>query len=146
MKKRLRFQMPHVPLKVLRGQQDEEDVQDQLYERFQAPGTTTEEDNNGKDDDDSLRSSLCEDSEESIKGYPGWHTDSVNSANPFDDDSNEGDQNVQNNTLDYDEQESVDNAATNVQVEAAVHGSPNANVTSNDSLSNDDTTPLLAKH
>ena len=36
--------MPHVPLKVLRGQQDEEDIQDQYYERFQAPpGTSTEE-------------------------------------------------------------------------------------------------------
>ena len=44
MKKRLRFQMPHVPLKVLRGQQDEEDIQDKYYERFQAPpGTSTEE-------------------------------------------------------------------------------------------------------
>ena len=44
MKKRLRFQMPHILLKVLRGQQDEEDLQDQLFERFQAPpGTSTEE-------------------------------------------------------------------------------------------------------
>ena len=44
MKKRLRFQMPHVPLKVLRGQQDEEDIQDQYYQKFQAPpGTSTEE-------------------------------------------------------------------------------------------------------
>ena len=44
MKKRLRFQMPHVPLKVLRGEQDKEDIQDQYYERFQAPpGTSTEE-------------------------------------------------------------------------------------------------------
>ena len=46
MKKRFRFQMPHVPLKVLRGQQHEEDIQDQYYERFQAPGTTTEEEAN----------------------------------------------------------------------------------------------------
>ena len=41
MKKRLRFQMPHVPLKVLRGQQDEEDVQDENY--TVPPGTSTEE-------------------------------------------------------------------------------------------------------
>ena len=41
MKKRLRFQMPHVPLKVLRGQQDEEDVQDENY--TVPPGTSTKE-------------------------------------------------------------------------------------------------------
>ena len=35
--------MPHVPLKVRRGQQDEEDIQDQYYDRFQAPGISTEE-------------------------------------------------------------------------------------------------------
>ena len=43
MKKRLRFQMPHVPLKVLRGEDDKEDVRDRYHERFQAPDTTTEE-------------------------------------------------------------------------------------------------------
>ena len=48
MKKRLKFQMPHVPLKVLRGEEDQEDPQDKLFERFQAPTTTTEDD----DDDD----------------------------------------------------------------------------------------------
>ena len=53
MKKRLRFQMPHVPLKVLRGQQDEEDIQDQYYKRFQAPGTTTEEKAERAGDNDS---------------------------------------------------------------------------------------------
>ena len=133
MKKRLRFQMPHVPLKVLRGQQDEEDIQDQYYERFQAPGTTTEDDNNDKDvDDDSLRSGLSkedgttdmgENSDESMERYLGWHTDSVNSANPFGNDSNEGGQNV--------------------QVAARVHGLANTNVASNNLLSNDETTPLL---
>ena len=126
--------MPHIPLKVLRGQQDEEDIHDQYYERFQAPGTTTEDDNNDKDDDDdSLRSGLSkedgttdmgEDSHESMERYLGWHTDSANGANPFGNDSNEGDQNV--------------------QVVARVHGLTNTNVTSNKSLSNDETTPLLA--
>ena len=93
--------MPHVPLKVLRGQQDEEDIQDQYYERFQAPGTTTEDDNNDKDDDDdSLRSGLSkedgttdmgEDSDQSMDRYLGWHTDSVNGANPFDNDKDDND-------------------------------------------------------
>ena len=126
--------MPHVPLKTLRGQQDEEDIQDQYHERFQAPGTATEDDNNDKDvDDDSLRSVLSiedgttdmgEDSDESMERYLGRHTDSANGANPFGNDSNEGRQNV--------------------QVVARVHGLTNTNVGSNDWLSNAETTPLLA--
>ena len=154
MKKRLRFQMPHVPLKVLRGQQDEEDIHDQYYERFQAPGTTTEDDNNDKDfDDDSLKSGLSkedgttdmgEDSDQSMERYPGWHTDSANGANPFGNDSNEGGQNVQdnlNNTLENGTMENVNNEG--VQVVSGVHHLPNTDLTSNDSFSNDDRTPLL---
>ena len=127
--------MQHVPLKVLRGQQDEEDIHDQYHERFRAPGTATEDDNNDKDvDDDSLRSRLSnedgttdmdKDSDGSIERYLGRHTDSANGANPFGNDSNEGYQNV--------------------QVVARVHGLISTNVTSNNSLSNDETTPLLNK-
>ena len=154
MKKRLRFQMPHVPLKVLRGQQDEEDIQDQYHERFQAPGTTTEDDKNDKDDDNS-RSSLSnedittdmgEDSDQSMERYLGLHTDSVNGANPFGNDFNEGGQNSRddlNNTLEYGTMENVSNER--VQVFAGIHHLPNTDVTSNDSvdLSNDETAPLL---
>ena len=151
MKKRLRFQMPHVPLKVLRGQQDEEDIQDQYYERFQAPGTTTEDDNNDKDDDDdSLRSGLSkedgttdmgEDSYESMDRYLGWHTDSVNGANPFGNDSNAWGENTPNslrNILEYNTVESVNNEGTHVQVVTGVHG-----LTNTDVASNDETAPLL---
>ena len=97
MKKRLRFQMPHVLLKVLRGQQDEEDIHDQYYERFQAPGTTTEDDNNDNDDDDDSRSSLShedittdmgEDSDLCMDRYPALHADSINKANQSGNDSN----------------------------------------------------------
>ena len=42
MKKRLRFQLPITPLKALRGQEDEDDVQDKYFERFKPPPTTTE--------------------------------------------------------------------------------------------------------
>ena len=52
MKKRLRFQMPHVPLKVLKGEQDQEDVQDKYFERFKPPPTTTDEDDDDSDSDD----------------------------------------------------------------------------------------------
>ena len=49
--------MPHVPLKVLRGQRDEEDIQDQYYDKFQAPpGTSTEEETERAGDDDSTTS------------------------------------------------------------------------------------------
>ena len=66
MKKKLRFLLPHEPLKVLRGEPDE-CIQDVYHERFQAPGTATEEeeaddfspgssftdnDDDGDDDDD----------------------------------------------------------------------------------------------
>ena len=48
--------LPHEPLKVLRGEPDEEDEQDELFRRFQPPpGTTTEEeqeDDNSDNDDD----------------------------------------------------------------------------------------------
>ena len=57
MKKKLRFLLPHEPLKVLRGEPDEEDEQDELFRRFQPPpGTTTEEeqddDNTDNDNDE----------------------------------------------------------------------------------------------
>ena len=61
MKKRLRFQMPHVPLKVRRGEEDKEDPQDKLFERFQAPATTTEDDDDDSTDSYSYRSSLASD-------------------------------------------------------------------------------------
>ena len=52
MKQKLRFLLPHEPLKVLRGEPDEEDEQDRLFARFQAPpGTTTEEENENIDSD-----------------------------------------------------------------------------------------------
>ena len=44
--------MPHVSLKVLRGEQDEEDVQDKYFERFKPPPTTTDEDDDNSDSDD----------------------------------------------------------------------------------------------
>ena len=148
--------MPHVPLKVLRGQQDEEDIQHQYHERFQAPGTATEDDNNDKDvDDDSLRSGLSnedgttdmgEDSDECMDRNPGWHTDSVNGANPFGNDSDERGENAPNslrNIVEYNTVESVNNEGTHVQVVTGVHHLPNTDLTSNDSFSNDDRAPLL---
>ena len=92
MKKRLRFLMPHVPLKVLRGQQDEEDIQDQYYERFQAPpGTSTEEEaeraaNNDSRTSDSLHEDITtdvgEDGEEGMERYMGRHTGAMHSVKP----------------------------------------------------------------
>ena len=49
MKKKLRFQLPHTPLKILRGDQDVEDVQDKYFAAF-VPSTTTDESTNYKSD------------------------------------------------------------------------------------------------
>ena len=40
MKQKLRFQLPHTPLRVLRGEQDVEDIQDKYFEVFVPPTTS----------------------------------------------------------------------------------------------------------
>ena len=126
--------MPHVPLKVLRGQQDEEDVQDQLYERFQAPpGTTTEDDNNDRDDNEG--SDISDDSGEARERYLGEYTSSLDSGNI--------DPNNVNNTPEFNTTGSFNYEEANVQVVAQMHDGPNSDVTSYDYLSNDDKVPLL---
>ena len=144
MKKRLRFQMPHVPLKVLRGQQDEEDIQDQYYARFQAPGTSTEEEAERAADNDSgtshsshedITTDVGEASEEGMARYPGRHTGSIDS-------DNERVQNDQNNTRNipvYDTTGSVNLEAADVNVVAHVHRLPSTDVTSKDDMA-----PLLS--
>ena len=147
MKKRLQFQMPHIPLKVLRGQQDEEDIQDQYYERFQAPGTSTEDDNNDNDDDDDSRSSLSHEdvttdvgelSEECMERYLGRQAGAMHSVNQADDHFGEI-QNYQNeNTPQYDTTGSINQEAADVQAVAQMHHLPSTDVTSNE-----DRGPLL---
>ena len=62
MKKKLRSKLPRTPLKVLRGEQDQEDIRDIYHERFQSPGTTTEDPDDHRDiEDESRRSSLSRD-------------------------------------------------------------------------------------
>ena len=138
--------MPHVPLKVLQGQQDEEDIQDQYFERFQAPpGTTTENediDDNDDDDDDSrgslshenIASDVGEVSEGGMERYLGRHTGTIDSANEM----VQNDQNRMRNIPEYDMTRSVNLEADDVNVVAQVHRLPSTDVTSND-----DTTPLL---
>ena len=153
MKKHLRFQMPHVPLKVLRGQQDEEDIQDQYYERFQAPGTTTEEEAERPADDDSIAShsshedittDIAEDSEDGMESYPTRHTSVMHGVNQVDD-FVEIPNDQKENAPQYDTTGSVNLEAADIQVVAQMHHVPYTDVTSNDSvdLSNDDRAPLL---
>ena len=148
MKKRLRFQMPHVPLKVLRNQQDEED---QNY--TVPPGTSTEEEAERAAADDSTSHSSHEDittdvgevSDEGMERYLGRHTGVMHGANQVDDDFGEI-QNYQNeNVPQYDTTGSVNVEATDVQVVAQMHRLPSTDVTSNDSvdLSKDHRAPLL---
>ena len=155
MKKRLRFLMPHVPLKVLRGQQDKEDIQDQYYERFQAPpGTSTEEeaeraaDNDSRTSDSShedITTDVGEDGEEGMERYLGRHTGTMHSVNQVDDDFVEIPNYQNENTPQYDTTGSVNLEAADVQAVAQINRLPSTDVTSNDSvdLSNDDRAPLL---
>ena len=146
MKKRLRFQMPHVPLKVLRGQQDEEDIKDQLYERFKAPpGTTTEEEEEraaAADDSRTSHSShedittdVGEVSEDGMARYLGRHTGAIDSAN----ERVQNDQNNARNIPEYDTTGSINLEAADVNVVAQMHRLPSTDVTSNDY-----TAPLLS--
>ena len=149
MKERLRFQMPHVPLKVLRGQEDEEDIQDQLYERFQAPpGTSTEEEAEraAADNDSTASHSSHEDittdvgefSEDGMERYLGRQAGAMHGANQVDNDFGQNE-----NFPQYDTTGSINQEAADVHVVAQMHHVPNTDVTSSDSLSNDDRAPLL---
>ena len=157
MKKRLRFLLPRTPLKDLRGEQDEEDLQDKYYNRFQAPGTTTEDAEDDRDiDDESRRSSLShegiptdigEASEEGGARYLGSSLDTEN--NPPNAPENppnvpeyppNGPENppIAPNVQEYDTTGSINLEAEDVQVVAHVHHLPDS-----DEVSYDDTAPLL---
>ena len=124
MKKRLRFQMPHVPLKVLRGQQDEEDIQDQYYERFPAPpGTSTEE----EEEANALRGSsfFHWDSTTDI-GNVSESVGSIHSISESDNASDEGSEDVPSDHMDlnntgYQTTGSVSHDAIELQAFADVH-------------------------
>ena len=123
MKKRLRFQMPHVPLKVLRGQQDKEDIQDQYYERFQAPGTTTEEEANA------LRSSFSHGDSTTDIGNVSESVGSIHSISESDNASDEGSEDVPSDHIDlnntgYQTTGSVSHEAIELQAFAQVHLPP----------------------
>ena len=141
--------MPHVPLKVLRGEQDQEDVQDQHYERFQAPGTTTEDVEDDKEtDDDSITSNddmttIGEVGEEGRERYLDGDTDSVDTVIRFDNEiQNHQDKNSQENP-DYSTGKSLNLGTVDVEAVAQVHHLQDSDEPGNDSSSNDDTAPLL---
>ena len=125
MKKRLRFLMPHVPLKVLRGEQDKEDIQDQYYERFQAPpGTSTEEEANALRDS----SSSHWDSTTDI-GNVSESVGSIHSIGESDNASDEGSEDVHSDHIDLNNSEyqttgSVSHEAIELQAFADIHQPP----------------------
>ena len=146
--KRLRFLMPHVPLKVLRGEKNEDDFQDHHYERFQAPGTATEEEEEKVTDYDS-RSSVSEEdattdmgelSDEGMGRYLGRHTGPMYGVNQVDDDFSKIQNYLNENAPQYDTTGSINQEAADV---IQMHHLPNRDVTSNDSLSNEHRAPLL---
>ena len=124
MKKRLRFELPKTPLKVLRGEPIQEDIQDLYHQRFQAPGTSTEEAEADQDENDTT--DVGEVSEEGMERYLGGHTGPIDAVdNPP-------------NAPEYDTTGSVNLEVEDVHVAAHVHHLPDSDVTSND-----DTTALL---
>ena len=139
MKKRLRFLMPHVSLKVLRGEQDGEDVQDKYFERFKPPPTTTDEDEDDSDsdditdgngeDEDGIRAQLlnndtgiANDGDEILRMNTNRNTNSVESL-------------IQPN---YDTTGSVSQEAVEMQAVAQVHFVPNIPSIDNEEESDDD--------
>ena len=137
--------MPHVPLKVLRGEQDQEDIRDRYHERFQVPGTTTKdaEDDRDTDDDSStsdedVATDIGEAGEEGRQRYLGRSADSADNVIQLD---NEIQNHPNKNTQDkpeYDTTGSISHETAEVEAVAQVHQLPDSDVTSND-----DTTPLL---
>ena len=131
--------MPHVPLKVLRGDQEQEDVQDQHFERFQAPGTTTEDTEDDKDTDDDCRTSndqvadLGETSEEGRERYLSEPTGSIDNVVQFDNDIPNHQNNNRNS--EYNTIGSVNDGTSVVAAVAQVH---------QHDTENNDTAPLLA--
>ena len=127
MKKRLRYQLPRTPLKVLRGEKDEKDVMDRYHERFYAPGTSTEEAEADNDiEDDSLRSSLSRDDnigEVSNEGMARYLGGSLDSINPIDDVGDKRAQRHQRKKRDH-ESSSTSHEAIEMQVLAQVHHPP----------------------
>ena len=125
MKKRLRFLMPHVPLKVLRGEQDKEDIQDQYYERFQAPpGTSTEEEANALRDSSSSHWDSTTDT-----GNVSESVDSIHSISESDNASDEGSEDVHSDHIDlnntgYQTTGSVSHEAIELQAFADIHQPP----------------------
>ena len=136
MKKHLRFQLPHVPLKVRRREEDQEDVMDKYYERFKAPTSTSEHYNDDSTDGYSTSSSLPRDytgemSEEGMARYLGSSIESI------DNDSQREARNLEDdqvNNTGYQTTGSVSHEAIEMQVLAQVHRPPTTD-------SSDDDTP-----
>ena len=129
MKQKLRFLLPHEPLKVLRGEPDEEDEQDELFRRFQPPpGTTTEE----EQDDDNTDSDNDED------GFPTDVTDNHMERHAVNDNTSINGLRFANNIQ--------QNANGSVNVECQIHQAPNFVLTHNDddALQSNETDKLLS--
>ena len=130
MKKRLRYQLPRTPLKVLRGEKDEEDIMDKYYERFKAPTSTSEDDDNS--DGYSTRSSLPRDDtgEVSDEGMARYLGSSLESINPIDDVRDKRVKKHQRNNRDDQTTSSISHEAIEMQVLAQVHHPPDTDTNS----------------
>ena len=78
MKQRLRFQLPHTPLKVLRGEQDVEDIQDKYYEVFIPPTTSDDTTDYRSDVTERVTTDSGDVSDEGMARYLGGSIDDFN--------------------------------------------------------------------
>ena len=138
MKKRLRFELPYTPLKVLRGEPDEIDIQDRYHERFQAPGTSTEEAENDRDENEDVTTDMGEADEDVMARYLGGAAGSLDTVI-----DSPNSPKYAPNVPEYDTTRRVNPEAADVQVATQVHHLPDSDVKSTDTLSNDDVAPLL---
>ena len=133
--------MPHVPLKVLRGEQDKEDIQDQYYERFQAPpGTSTEEEANAL-----RRSSSSHWDSTTDIGNVSESVGSILSISESNNASDEGSEDVPSDHIDlnntgYQTTGSVSHEAIELQAFADIHRPPNTESDTTNNTDNADNT------
>ena len=111
MKKRLRFLLRRTPLKVLRGEKDEEDIMDKYYERFVPPTTTTT-----ATEDENVTTDIGNVSDEGMERYLGGHTGSVGSISQSNGTIGEGVEGAQNDQVNNTGDQTVSHEAIEMQI------------------------------
>ena len=78
MKQRLRFRLPHTPLRVLRGEEEVEDIQDRYFERFVPPTSSDDTTDYRSDATEHVTTDIDDVSDEGMARYLGGSIDDFN--------------------------------------------------------------------